>query len=170
MWGEPEKTSADAATKTDFNSLAPCGANRCLASSGLPFIPFQLTRPVWGEPRGVLRDVEILAISTHSPRVGRTSKSFSRWPRARAFQLTRPVWGEPRMLIKEPKEAANFNSLAPCGANQHCCAQIVITRRFQLTRPVWGEPIVCRSLGCTIQNFNSLAPCGANQVAFDFFL
>ena len=59
--------------REDFNSLAPCGANPAVSSYALPASPFQLTRPVWGEP----------------PR-----KMF-RVSMRRRFQLTRPVWGEP---------------------------------------------------------------------------
>ena len=33
-----------------FNSLAPCGANLKFLSQSRPIQSFQLTRPVWGEP------------------------------------------------------------------------------------------------------------------------
>src|SRR5699024_198374 len=82
-------------TFTDFNSLAPCGANLV----------------------GVVPLMKLSTISTHSPRVGRTGgadggKRYlvhfnslapcganrrplpSTW-QGRQFQLTRPVWGEP---------------------------------------------------------------------------
>ena len=39
----------------NFNSLAPCGANLVQNGSRQTRVPFQLTRPVWGEPRYILR-------------------------------------------------------------------------------------------------------------------
>ena len=78
---------------------------------------FQLTRPVWGEP-DVQRSVfDRSSISTHSPRVGRTLHS----------SLHRHL-------------CSHFNSLAPCGANP--CGNRACFKKsiFQLTRPVWGEP------------------------------
>ena len=124
---------------------------------------FQLTRPVWGEPaRGGTRYREII-ISTHSPRVGRTSLKIRQRTPARQFQLTRPVWGEPgdsnsRILLysisthsprvgRTPRRCIAaaidiyFNSLAPCGANH--AGKLI---------PIY------------IDDFNSLAPCGANRM------
>ncbi len=83
-------------TFRDFNSLAPCGANpacRTLFASSAIFqltrpvwgeplsstsgicnmSAFQLTRPVWGEPSYQMLSRLGKVISTHSPRVGRTS-------------------------------------------------------------------------------------------------
>ena len=102
-----------------FNSLAPCGAN--LESYRLCFFEygFQLTRPVWGEPYSVAFNRYCLYISTHSPRVGRTTHFYSGSGSAEAFQLTRPVWGEPRTTSR----------------------RAVHGWLFQLTRPVWGEPL-----------------------------
>ena len=102
----------------DFNSLAPCGAN--LNSGKLfPFVLiFQLTRPVWGEPASRMTDIAGEIISTHSPRVGRTSGR-----------------------IVYSRRAIDFNSLAPCGANRFFMDLLGLFYLFQLTRPVWGEPI-----------------------------
>ena len=63
--------------KGHFNSLAPCGANRHPDHAFGDRRRFQLTRPVWGEPR--VRGWTVLStdISTHSPRVGRTSVYFA---------------------------------------------------------------------------------------------
>ena len=83
------------------------------------FVTFQLTRPVWGEPRPTAAASVAACISTHSPRVGRTYTDFNK-----VFVCT------------------NFNSLAPCGANRlipWTCRQSI---KFQLTRPVWGEPTI----------------------------
>ena len=124
----------------DFNSLAPCGANRSFMNfvkcSGI----FQLTRPMRGEPFRLCLLVFFCPISTHSPHAGRTTTSS-------------------KMTVKQ----IHFNSLAPCGANL-IITQFLITRMiFQLTRPVRGEPLFA---GCKLNrlcNFNSLAPCGANR-------
>ena len=100
-----------------FNSLAPCGANRTACGSPMQNSQFQLTRPVWGEPSCVFRARSHTRISTHSPRVGRTTALNPIPRRTSLFQLTRPVWGE-------PSRATRISS----------------ARIFQLTRPVWGEP------------------------------
>ena len=123
----------------NFNSLAPCGANlQTLHSSGHRHL-FQLTRPVWGEPRSYGSAAHVSKISTHSPRVGRTAASSPR-----CFMLF------------------NFNSLAPCGANLVAYRRVTVKQLFQLTRPVWGEPMIGAGGGGSGGDFNSLAPCGAN--------
>ena len=66
--------------QTYFNSLAPCGANPGPLLHSMVVTPFQLTRPVWGEPRNGQTYAVRAVISTHSPRVGRTA--------ARAFAFT----------------------------------------------------------------------------------
>ena len=81
--------------ENDFNSLAPCGANLRAQRNRRTKNLFQLTRPVWGEPHFSRLSRLSSSISTHSPRVGRTSQ--------RGFD------GGARL---------HFNSLAPCGANQ----------------------------------------------------
>ena len=58
-----------------FNSLAPCGANHTNDETMFSRGIFQLTRPVWGEPFWNSCSRRTLFISTHSPRVGRTSTS-----------------------------------------------------------------------------------------------
>ena len=162
-WGEPLCGYAEITLGAYFNSLAPRGANQTICIAALIASTFQLTRPAWGEPcnlmsyalqvanfnslapRGANHGGSspcffLLTISTHSPRVGRTTESS--WSRQRAkpisthsprvgrtdlwvddavtgnaFQLTRLAWGEP----------ARLQFLPPY-------------RRFQLTRPAWGEP------------------------------
>ena len=101
-----------------FNSLAPCGANlRGRAALPCRMRQFQLTRPVWGEPRLIPSRLTLTSISTHSPRVGRTAVSAI-----------------------DQAAASDFNSLAPCGANPSICVNAPVASPFQLTRPVWGEP------------------------------
>ena len=86
-----------------FNSLAPCGANlpSNVISNGA--FSFQLTRPVWGEPRRRTMKLKLPKISTHSPRVGRTlCHGFDLFP------------------------GKNFNSLAPCGANLEAYTDLIL--------------------------------------------
>ena len=125
---------------TDFNSLAPCGANPPKPTPNSPTSLFQLTRPVRGEPEDVV-DVETgEVISTHSPRAGRTESNY---------------------IIAD--DLTHFNSLAPCGANPEPVITNLELRRFQLTRPVRGEPSLFPDKPHRNKDFNSLAPCGANR-------
>ena len=84
--------------KSNFNSLAPCGAIPVRLYTAERNDRFQLTRPVWGEPH-VFR----------FPFAG--NKNFNSLAPCGAnhicipflslrviFQLTRPVWGEPNVL------------------------------------------------------------------------
>ena len=82
----------------NFNSLAPCGANRSRRRLQDRAGQFQLTRPVWGEPKELFALAESTRISTHSPRVGRTAHLDMLVYGTMEFQLTRPVWGEPWRL------------------------------------------------------------------------
>ena len=123
-----------------FNSLAPCGANPYqLAKEGLD-IPFQLTRPVWGEPF-----------------CGDSKRNFEKH-----FNSLAPCGAN---LVNRylRKILSYFNSLAPCGANLPRPVKRICDITFQLTRPVWGEPDYFTSALPEPQNFNSLAPCGANH-------
>ena len=156
-----------------FNSLAPCGANPSVDTRYPGVGAFQLTRPVWGEPREVPTSYTFSKISTHSPRVGRTHASAPLYQRAthfnslapcganlspknclvlfQTFQLTRPVWGEPRLQCRVCRYSCNFNSLAPCGANPLSGQTNHEISSFQLTRPVWGEPSWLKNLSRTRQ-------------------
>ena len=126
--------------------------------------PFQLTRPVGGEPVILfncnIRDL----VSTHSPRGGRTifpclisdvPMSFNslaprganptKCPmssRSKPFQLTRPAGGanQPAAVMIMPQ--VRFNSLAPRGANQMFAILYMRSLSFQLTRPAGGEPFL----------------------------
>ena len=208
MWGEPELQLAiccgklhfnslapcganpgsgegDGIRRLHFNSLAPCGANQCVNQCCPPRRQFQLTRPVWGEPIQSLQQSEQTNISTHSPRVGRTSLRQLQPLTTTNFNSLAPCGANLGSTMYDLKVLNNFNSLAPCGANRQICLTGVRWEEFQLTRPVWGEPQsrdekalrrvisthsprvgrtclrepVCR----TAFHFNSLAPCGANR-------
>ena len=117
---------------------------------------------MWGEPEFLNSVRRETVISTHSPRVGRTSIdvrkacNFSHFNslapcganlcsdpkslRGCSFQLTRPVWGEPP--CQDISTAGKQFQLTrpvwgePCGNRPHAIRRGI----FQLTRPVWGEP------------------------------
>ena len=100
----------------DFNSLAPCGANHGLWLFAILALIFQLTRPVWGEPRLEIDDIGLFFISTHSPRVGRT-KSARQTRCFRAYFNSLAPCGANLDEVTDRTGYYNFNSLAPCGAN-----------------------------------------------------
>ena len=147
---------------SNFNSLAPCGANQRAHGHNLVERRFQLTRPVWGEPRVTDHQSGLQNISTHSPRVGRTVMDrntvshFSdfnslapcganRWYFWTSLTFTLISTHSPRVgrtgaYSLTSDSDSNFNSLAPCGANQILLIIRRNTNKFQLTRPVWGEP------------------------------
>ena len=161
VWGEPGARLWDWGFPSHFNSLAPCGANLSLSYNHIIILPISTHSPRVGRTSTLVRSFEILNISTHSPRVGRT-----------------------RFFISGHILLNYFNSLAPCGANLTTTNTCKCSMEFQLTRPVWGEPqddhkpikiygISTHSprVGRTgrqarvldgRQHFNSLAPCGAN--------
>ena len=145
----------------NFNSLAPCGANRSSNDDPICSDQFQLTRPVRGEP------VPMRLVWQKSKHFNSLAPCGANRPLrdpsklSCQFQLTRPVRGEPSVFLR-----------------------VVSMAKFQLTRPVRGEPssehkttfnagISTHSprAGRTCRgdhqyrrnrNFNSLAPCGAN--------
>ena len=123
----------------DFNSLAPCGANLCMNSTLGDVLPFQLTRPVWGEPRLMCEKRVTPRISTHSPRVGRTSAARGS-AGSSAISTHSPRVGRTITAGNVTISLIHFNSLAPCGANRSKIDNCCCTTQFQLTRPVWGEP------------------------------
>ena len=161
MWGEPDgkdsvmaalnisthsprvgRTRGSSACETfveHFNSLAPCGANPCISFKKTLKSKFQLTRPVWGEPARILNSLTPANISTHSPRVGRTT-FFARRGSKTAISTHSPRVGRTTMILLAVLTAGDFNSLAPCGANHRMIVTLRRRMSFQLTRPVWGEP------------------------------
>ena len=169
VWGEPFDYNIKGFVPIHFNSLAPCGANLEDVGAIGKDSKFQLTRPVWGEPKKMEKAKPRFEISTHSPRVGRTTS-----------------------VRRDRHEPDDFNSLAPCGANPVAPGTATLLFRFQLTRPVWGEPLVCDlkesdheisthsprvGRTATMQphfrsfpDFNSLAPCGANPLRYYMYV
>ena len=186
----PRAGRTDSATginseNANFNSLAPCGANPRPFVNLKIFRKFQLTRPVRGEPQVRALTGLSQAISTHSPRAGRTDQ---------------------RITLAEMK--IDFNSLAPCGANQLVFDALAVfvyisthspragrtVRKSQETTvkiisthsPRAGRTAILRYGGVNAQisthspragrtsfpllqshliyDFNSLAPCGANPL------
>ena len=146
--------------------------------------PFQLTRPVWGEPVFELSQrPEFVHFNSLAPcganRILRASLSHT-W----RFQLTRPVWGEPRakrysldiwristhsprvgrtIYITSSASTVLISTHSPrvgrTAAFAFCnaCAIFISTHspRVGRTRRRIQIHIKCK-------HFNSLAPCGAN--------
>ena len=84
---------------------------------------------------------DVLNISTHSPRVGRTSWGVKRFLKKFYFNSLAPC-GANQNCLHFRNAPSHFNSLAPCGANPAGTDLNVPARGFQLTRPVWGEPVL----------------------------
>ena len=79
----------------DFNSLAPCGANPDTQGFFDQLLAISTHSPRVGRTIGRSILKRYCKISTHSPRVGRTVINTFFLIRKIKFQLTRPVWGEP---------------------------------------------------------------------------
>ena len=126
----------------------------------------------------------MILISTHSPRAGRTARAGIDSVCNIAFQLTRPMRGEPNCNIRDLKLRSisthsphagrtacfapstssrwDFNSLAPCGANLDVANLGSITVNISTHSPHAGRTTAETSFYFLRQDFNSLAPCGAN--------
>ena len=139
VWGEPLFDNRRPRRDHHFNSLAPCGANLRQSSARLN-----------------TRD-----ISTHSPRVGRTTKDIIAKTTMMKFQLTRPVWGEPFIFIIHTLDIIISTHSPRVGRTGDISNQPVIwlisthSPRVGRTSARWSSKY------CTT-DFNSLAPCGAN--------
>ena len=172
---------------TYFNSLAPCGANRRARPYLQPTRAFQLTRPVWGEPRLANFSRRRKRISTHSPRVGRTLSNVLTLSTAKYFNSLAPcganltAWApfRPRSSISthsprvgrtsdialDGAQRSHFNSLAPCGANLDMETVVGTYTDFNSLAPCGANPIWCNYV-YILDDFNSLAPCGANLMRY----
>ena len=144
----------------DFNSRAPCGARRPCPRSLPRSSPFQLTCPMRGTTRWLLRDSPCLNISTHVPHAGHD--------------------GGNRQPLHNDRD---FNSRAPCGARRPCPRSLPRSSPFQLTCPMRGttnprmidfsfliisthvphagHDIIRIDMLYLLGYFNSRAPCGA---------
>ena len=183
MWGEPTasfefrvyqsisthsprvgRTGTDRKKATGvshFNSLAPCGANLSFLRASLPLTSFQLTRPVWGEPFGVMEDITTALISTHSPRVGRTRQSCIGYQTSNNFNSLAPCGANLGYFANEYDEQ-DFNSLAPCGANHSERFEVSQAVHISTHSPRVGRTRTTHYSMQLTSHFNSLAPCGAN--------
>ena len=184
MWGEPPDRPAQNRNKcisthsprvgrtpsiharpgetVNFNSLAPCGANRSCFS----------------------RHASPQYISTHSPRVGRTTLGIITYyqnpdfnslapcganqqrlesgKKPDEFQLTRPVWGEPSALSAEnPAPSISTHSPRVGRTVQKKLKEAMILISTHSPRVGRTAAKFRRRKEC--KNFNSLAPCGANR-------
>ena len=139
MWGEPTFLLALCCCSIYFNSLAPCGANQFDDQSGSFTLAISTHSPRVGRTSTVAPRLATTQISTHSPRVGRTKRRLFTWAIRILFQLTRPVWGEP-LYIDHNTLCQYISTHSPRVGRTHRSDRR--TRRYG--------------------NFNSLAPCGAN--------
>ena len=137
--GRTEKTSCNCERNGNFNSLAPCGANPQIRRSKLIGREFQLTRPVWGEPRSALHDSVPKRFQLTRPVWGEPTldnEVFGDY----TFQLTRPVWGEP-LYRNGASFCGSISTHSPrVGRTFGLGSRFLRGFLFQLTRPVWGEP------------------------------
>ena len=181
--GRTERVPAGAVPRLHFNSLAPCGANPSSSGTAIGISTFQLTRPVWGEPVRDFAAVVQADISTHSPRVGRTSVNDAK-PFGYQISTHSPRVGRTKLLLRKERfvyisthsprvgrtsaargsagSPANFNSLAPCGANLAIENPDVFAGVISTHSPRVGRTARGGTRYREIINFNSLAPCGAN--------
>ena len=178
MRGEPRPANVEAQLRQHFNSLAPCGANHEAMALCLAFVhfnslapcganpgsmskigktrAFQLTRPVRGEPRWIPTCCIDTAISTHSPRAGRTDLPFEDgYPYS--ISTHSPRAGRTSVVRVIDSIFGDFNSLAPCGANPAIFYAFRLYPAFQLTRPVRGEPSA-RCISCATQTISTHSP------------
>ena len=84
---------------------------------------FPIARPVWGEPLDVWHYADHYAISTHSPRVGRTRVRYCDIVSA-SISTHSPRVGRTFHELRQVLRDENFNSLAPRGANRVGIAEI----------------------------------------------
>ena len=143
-----------------FNPHAPRGARLISALTSAYRFSFQSTRPAWGATNLIESLCFQIAISIHTPRVGRDVSCSLVPMQVFLFQSTRPAWGatkvacEPRpaqlISIHTPRvgrdassinmaaAALSFNPHAPRGARPIFVPITVTATSFQSTRPAWG--------------------------------
>ena len=146
----------------NFNSLAPCGANLIICATCGFCCAFQLTRPVWGEPKQRIVLPPENWISTHSPRVGRTFLSTTAPYHCVHFNSLAPCGANP-YSTRLPKTRRHFNSLAPCGANPFTMSPFALSIAISTHSPRVGRTSQKPKAKNLERYFNSLAPCGANH-------
>ena len=145
-----------------FNSLAPRGANRYSNITAPRERAFQLTRPAWGEPLHTFLLPTCNAISTHSPRVGRTNFCTLIFSSSFYFNSLAPR-GANLLAACPNSKRFYFNSLAPRGANPDFTWVWGYHSTISTHSPRVGRTWMRLSLKKDRLNFNSLAPRGANR-------
>ena len=119
---------------------------------------------MWGEPRRSLRVITPSAISTHSPRVGRTQLNAV-MSKGDKISTHSPRVGRTSASARADDLCRDFNSLAPCGANLSCKLPVSLGNIFQLTRPVWGEPSLSLLWGSNV-TFQLTRPVWGEPIRF----
>ena len=110
------KHPRERAARADFNPLSPHGERLKAVIYARYSSEFQSTLPAWGETGKTPDQLRRMAISIHSPRMGRDHPRSGKWSPEALFQSTLPAWGE---------------TCSPAPARR--------ARRFQSTLPAWGE-------------------------------
>ena len=114
--GERRKLAGLLPDLGDFNPLSPHGERRREEAGSVRQSSFQSTLPAWGETDERAKICKEIAISIHSPRMGRDGA------------LRGPIlWAE------------NFNPLSPHGERPRLPSLQRMMRTFQSTLPAWGE-------------------------------
>ena len=136
-WGETFIIWGKIRPLTDFNPLSPHGERRPSAAT----LPFRL------------------AISIHSPRMGR---DISRTSSARSTVYFNPLspHGERPPASGHWSRAGYFNPLSPHGERRISARGSGMAKRFQSTLPAWGETKLRPLRGNQRSNFNPLSPHG----------
>ena len=99
-----------------FNPRTPCGVRRSGLPSGMRWLVFQSTHPVWGATPYHRTRTTAGGISIHAPRVG----------------------CDQNHVFVESGAESHFNPRTPCGVRQYLTGGYHGRIQFQSTHPVWG--------------------------------
>ena len=92
--GRDFKEIASTSGATNFNPLSPHGERPEPERPAEEMEEFQSTLPAWGETFQRVNDLFQIAMSIHSPRMGRDIVFFPSQFVHSIFQSTLPAWGE----------------------------------------------------------------------------
>ena len=140
-WGATIYAVVPAGENHDFNPHAPRGARPCSARIVACVCRFQSTRPAWGATEILADRLARLAISIHTPRVGRDHFIAATDSHGNISIHTPRVGRDVAQGGVHPARR-DFNPHAPRGARRRFRSVFAAADRFQSTRPAWGATIV----------------------------
>ena len=150
-----------------FQSTLPAWGETNADCIGVIMLVFQSTLPAWGEtlPPDVKRCE--LAISIHSPRMGRDDLHSGHIPRM-VISIHSPRMGRDRQHRSGIAGDPDFNPLSPHGERQLSHVSRNIGILFQSTLPAWGETRWPPPMPASLRTFQSTLPawgetCGAKM-------